>query len=220
MPVASEPPARPPARSHDGEDRNEDESHEESQEAASPALFARLRRHFGTDPAKLPVVEQTSQLRARQPAPHGRGTARRPKPPPALVGVVLPEQYSGVSLAKLVPPGDGQGVRGGAGRVHRRATRRRPETGVRQAGAVHVPRRRPARRPARRRAGDVPVREGAPVAVMALDREAAERFARKLAKGVRHGHGVPRQGAVGRAGLLAATRRSGSTSCPTCGART
>src|SRR5215217_2839719 len=66
----------------------------------TPALLARLRKHFGTDPAKLPVIEQSfpSYDRANlhltmQELLAGSAAA-------ALVGVLI-ERYSGLSLAKL-----------------------------------------------------------------------------------------------------------------------
>src|SRR5438045_903039 len=79
-----------------------------------PALFTRLRKHFGTDPAKLPVVEQSFQAYDRA---NLHLTVEEllagSDPPPELVGVVLPHQYSGVSLAKLTRPTTAKGYEEG-----------------------------------------------------------------------------------------------------------
>src|SRR5256885_363236 len=82
--------------------------------AAKPALFTRLRKHFGTDPAKLPVVEQKFKTYE-----HANlhltveELVAKSDPPPALTGVVLPHQYSGVSLAKLSRPPTAKGYEEG-----------------------------------------------------------------------------------------------------------
>src|SRR4051794_15412674 len=72
---------------------------QKSKKSRAPALFARLRRHFGTDPAKLPVIEQTfpSYDRANF---HLTIEELLASEPPVLVGVLI-ERYSGLSLAKL-----------------------------------------------------------------------------------------------------------------------
>jgi hypothetical protein len=70
--------------------------------APEPKLFRRLGAHFGCDPAALPVVEQTF-------APYERPNLHlaiedllaEPQRRPELVGVVVPQEYQGVSLAKL-----------------------------------------------------------------------------------------------------------------------
>jgi hypothetical protein len=69
---------------------------------ADPALLKRLRTHFGEDPARLPVVEQHFDPYER-PNLHLaveellEGPGRRAE----LIGIVVPEDYYGVSLAKL-----------------------------------------------------------------------------------------------------------------------
>src|SRR5262245_61861495 len=78
------------------------------------ALFTRLRKHFGTDPAKLPVVEQNFPAYDRA---NLHLTVEElladSEPRPELVGVVLPHQYSGVSLAKLTRPSTAKGYEEG-----------------------------------------------------------------------------------------------------------
>ncbi len=67
-----------------------------------PKLFRRLCEHFGGDPAKLPVVEQTF-------APYERpnlhlaieGLIAEPQRQPELTGIVTLDDYRGPSLAKL-----------------------------------------------------------------------------------------------------------------------
>ena len=70
-----------------------------------PALFTRLRKHFGADPAKLPVIEQSfpGYDRANLHLTLAE-LLTASKPPTALVGV-LNERYSGLSLAKLAHKG-------------------------------------------------------------------------------------------------------------------
>jgi hypothetical protein len=152
-----------------------------------PELFVRLRDHFDADPAKLPVVEQQfeSYDRANLHLTVEQLLAGS-EPPPALVGVVVPDRYSGASLAKLSRP----------------ATARQYEEGpVEYADVLLADDRhlacvkrglylfRDGGRPVALLVGEVESYrvEGIRAEVMAADREAAERFARKLAKGVRHG---------------------------------
>lgn len=71
----------------------------------TPLLFLRLQSHFGGDPAKLPVIEQVYgfydranlHLAIEELAEAADGV-------PELVGVVLTEDYSSVSLSKLSRP--------------------------------------------------------------------------------------------------------------------
>src|SRR5262249_7199075 len=69
------------------------------------ALHARLRDHFGTDPAKLPVVAQTVETYAR---PNLHLTIEELTagidPPPSLVGVITPDHSYAPTLAKLSRP--------------------------------------------------------------------------------------------------------------------
>src|SRR5262245_5162125 len=72
------------------------------QTAVEPALFLRLRSHFGCDPATLPVVEQ-------QFAPYERANLHLalaemlddPRRRSDLLGVIVLEEYRGASLARL-----------------------------------------------------------------------------------------------------------------------
>src|SRR5579885_1623673 len=79
-----------------------------------PELFVRLRYHFGTDPGKLPVVEQTFEAydRANLHLTTEELLAGS-DPPPTLVGVVVPDRFSGVSLAKLSRPATARGYEEG-----------------------------------------------------------------------------------------------------------
>jgi cell division protease FtsH len=71
----------------------------------TPALFNRLRKHFGTDPAKLPVVEQKFQAYQRANLHLTVEELLRDwSPAPALLGIVLPYEHMGVSLGKLSRP--------------------------------------------------------------------------------------------------------------------
>jgi hypothetical protein len=72
---------------------------------AEPELFARLRTHFGTEPSRLPVVEQGFQFYHRPNlhlaiqellAESGRDAT--------LIGVIVAQEYQSVTLAKLSRP--------------------------------------------------------------------------------------------------------------------
>src|SRR5262249_38284511 len=73
--------------------------------AKPPGLMPRLRLHLKTDPAKLPVLEQTFQMYERpnlhmaieQLAAEGVETA-------ALIGLVLHHEHDTARLAKLSRP--------------------------------------------------------------------------------------------------------------------
>jgi hypothetical protein len=70
-----------------------------------PALLARLRRHFGTDPAGLPVVIENFESFQR---PNLHLTIEKllagTTPPPNLIGMVMPEHSHGPSLSKFSRP--------------------------------------------------------------------------------------------------------------------
>ena len=154
----------------------------------APALFARLRRHFGVDPAKLPVVEQMfpGYDRANLHLTLGELLAGS-KPPSALVGVVLPNQYSGVSLAKLSRPATARGYEEGPVEyLDVQLADDQRLACVKQGLYTFHDDGRPI---ALLLAEEETYRseKGLHVAVMAVDREAAERFSRKLCRGVRHG---------------------------------
>ncbi len=152
-----------------------------------PALFARLRNHFGTDPSKLPVVEQKFQT-YQQANLHltVEELVAKSKPASALVGVVLPHEYSGVSLAKLSRPQIAKGYEEGPVEY----------VDVQLADDQRLACVKQGLYTFRDDGHTVALLIAAPehfysneirAEVMAADREAAERFARKLAKGVRQG---------------------------------
>jgi cell division protease FtsH len=69
--------------------------------AKLPQLLSLLQKHFGTDPSTLPEVEQTFQTYDRANLHITiEELLSRSEPPPALVGVVLPNHYDVVSLPK------------------------------------------------------------------------------------------------------------------------
>jgi hypothetical protein len=149
-----------------------------------PAVFARLRKHFGTDPSKLPVVEQGFQP-YDQANLHITVEELLQKPDTMLLGIVRPYQHDAVTLAKLSRPAIAKGYEEGP------------------VEYVDVPLADDRRLACVKQGLYTFLEDDAPVAlliappdhfrgtiraeVMASDREAAEQFARKLAKGVRHG---------------------------------
>ncbi len=152
-----------------------------------PALFVRLRKHFGTDPAKLPVVEQSFPGYDR--ANLHLTTLELltgSKPAPELVGV-LQERYAGLSLAKLARPQTAKNFEEGSVEyVDVQLADDQKLACVKQglytfhdggqALALLIAEEDTYR-----------AEKALAVAVMGRDREAAEQFSRKLAKGVRHG---------------------------------
>jgi cell division protease FtsH len=76
-----------------------------TQAVTEPALLGRLRRHFGTDPAGLPVVVENFDSFQR---PNLHLTVEAllagSDPPPVLVGMVVPDHSYGPSLSKLSRP--------------------------------------------------------------------------------------------------------------------
>ncbi|VTR92011.1 aaa atpase central domain-containing protein : Uncharacterized protein OS=Sorangium cellulosum So0157-2 GN=SCE1572_01045 PE=4 SV=1: AAA [Gemmata massiliana] len=154
--------------------------------AQKPALFTRLRKHFGTDPAKLPVIEQTFQSYDRANL-HLTTEELLAGTEPALVGVVLPSQYSGVSLAKLAHPTTAVGYEEGPVEfVDVQLADEQRLACVKQGLYTFHDEDRPVAVLLSEEETYRPDK-GLQIAVMAPDRETAERFSRKLVKGVRHG---------------------------------
>lgn len=155
--------------------------------APEPALLARLRAHFGCDPAALPVVEQPF-------ATYERANVQlaltelldEPHRAAELVGVIALEEYRSAGLARMTRAASARGY--DAGPVEYADV---PLPGDRQLGCV--------------KNGLYLVREdGRPLAVllttsphpwqptfgvevMAADRDRAEAFSRRLGRLVRHG---------------------------------
>ena len=157
-----------------------------SKKSKTPALFTRLRKHFGTDPAKLPVIEQQFQTYQRA---NLHLTAEElisgSAPPRNLVGVVLPYQYSGVSLAKLSRPETAKGYEEGPVEyVDVQLADDQKLACIKQGLYTFHDGGRPVALLITE--GDYRS-EGIQTEVMGADHETAERFARKLAKGVRFG---------------------------------
>ncbi|MCH5375025.1 MAG: hypothetical protein JJ992_13700, partial [Planctomycetes bacterium] len=73
--------------------------------AKKSPLFSRLRDHFGTDPAQLPVLEQSYRFYDR-PNLHlaVEDLSQSADEPPVLIGIVFTEDYHSVSLSKLTRP--------------------------------------------------------------------------------------------------------------------
>jgi len=73
-----------------------------NEQAGAPALLQKLRTHFGCDPARLPVVEQTFATYERPNLHLALEELLRSENRQAeLVGIVVLEEYSGGSLARL-----------------------------------------------------------------------------------------------------------------------
>jgi AAA+ superfamily predicted ATPase len=156
--------------------------------ATEPALLARLRQHFGTDPASLPVVVENFESFQR---PNFHLTVENllaeKTPAPVLVGMVIPEHSQGPSLSKF----------------SRHATAAAFEEGP--VEYVDTPLGDERRLACVKQGLYLFSADGQPVAmlvadaslyrldggfkaeVMALDRTAAERVARKIVKGVNQG---------------------------------
>jgi hypothetical protein len=152
-----------------------------------PAPCARLRRHFGTDPAKLPVVGQEFK---KYELANLHLTLQEllagSDPPPELTGIVLPHQYSGVSLAKLSHPETAKGYEEGPVQYADVQLADDQKIACVKQGLYTF---RDKGRPLALLVAESEYfhSDSIPVEVMAADREVAEQFARKLAKGVRHG---------------------------------
>jgi hypothetical protein len=155
--------------------------------AAEPSLFTALRDHFGADPSKLPVVEQTFQFYHR-PNLHlaVQELLAEPGRDPKLLGVIVPEEFRGVTLAKLTRPRSASGFDEGPVEY----------SDVDLAGGQRLACVK--RGLYRFRDGQLPValliaeqmphfRGGISVEVMAGDRDVAQNVLRRLAKQTRHG---------------------------------
>jgi AAA+ superfamily predicted ATPase len=153
----------------------------------APALFARLRKHFGTDPAKLPVIEQTfpSYDRANLHLTVQEMLATS-TPAATLVGVLI-ERYSGLSLAKLARKETARAFQEGPVQYTDVQLADEQKLACVKQGLYTL---REAGQPLALLVAEEDTyrsEKGLEVAVMAPDRETAERFGRKLAAGVRHG---------------------------------
>ena len=156
--------------------------------AARAALFARLRKHFGTDPAKLPVIEQTFQ-------PYDRANLHLAieelltgsDPPAELVGIVKPSHYSDVSLPKLSRPTTAKGYEEGPVEYLDVQLAGEQRLACVKQGLYTF--RRDGRPAALLLVEEDTYRseKGVQIAVMATDRDEAELVARELLKGVRYG---------------------------------
>jgi hypothetical protein len=152
----------------------------------SPALLERLRAHFGTDPGRLPVIEQTFQTYERANLHLTleellAGSARE------LVGVVTQHDHTEVSLAKLSRPATAVAYEEGPVEYADVQLADDQKLACVKQGLYTF---RDAGRPVALLITESRysfMGGGIPTGVMAADREAAEQFARKLAKGVRHG---------------------------------
>ena len=160
----------------------------EAPPALEPALYARLRDHFGTEPARLPVVTGTFQTFDR-PNLHLAIEALLAgvDTPPAPVGVVTPEHSYGPSLAKLSRPTTAAPFEEGPVEYADVQLDEGRRLACLKQGLYLF---RAAGRPVALLVSEPEMfrPDGGPkVEVMAPDREAAERVARQVAKGVTHG---------------------------------
>jgi hypothetical protein len=154
---------------------------------SEPALLARLRAHFGTDPAGLALIEQTFaayerpnlQLAIEEALADADG-------PRELIGVVQPQEHEAVSLAKLsrvksaghFDEGPVEYADAPLADERKLACVKRGLYLVRRAGqplALLIAAEASYFRP------------GLSAQVMATDREEAERFLRQLTRLTRHG---------------------------------
>jgi cell division protease FtsH len=150
------------------------------------ALFERLCKHFGTDPAKLPVIEQKFQTYERANL-HVTINELLAGTSPELVGVVLPHDHMSVSLAKLSRPATAAHYEEGPVEYVDVQLADDQKLACVKQGLYTF---RDGGRPLALLVAESQyafMGGGLPVGVMAPDRESAEQFARKLAKGVRHG---------------------------------
>ena len=152
----------------------------------TPALFNRLRKHFGTDPVNLPVIGQKFQNYQRANLHLTIEEILASSGPSALIGVVLPHEYSGVSLAKLSRPATARGYEEGPVEYVDVQLADNQKLACVKQGLYTL---RDGGRPVALLISE-PDRyyaDGISVEVMAADREVAEQFARKLAKGIHYG---------------------------------
>lgn len=157
----------------------------EAAKPALPALFARLASHFGTDPAKLPVIEE--KFEGYQLANLHLALTELLAADATLVGVVVPDRYSAVSLAKLSRPNTAAPYEEGPVEYadvtladdQRLACVKRGLFLFRDDG-----------RPVALLLGEEETyrpEKAINTTVMAADRETAERFARRLSRAIRYG---------------------------------
>lgn len=154
--------------------------------APTPALFDRLQRHFGTDPARLPVIEQKFQTYERANL-HLTIEELLAGAAPELVGVVLTYHHMGASLAKFSRPATAAHYEEGPVEYVDVQLADDQKLACVKQGLYTF---RDGGRPLALLVAESQyafMGGGLPVEVMAADRETAEQFARKLAKGVRHG---------------------------------
>lgn len=70
--------------------------------AKKAPLFTRLQKHFGTDPAQLPVLEQNYEFYDRANLHLAIDElSQSVEDPPTLIGIVFIEDYHSVSLSRL-----------------------------------------------------------------------------------------------------------------------
>jgi hypothetical protein len=153
-----------------------------------PALYARLRKHFGTDPAQLPVVAEEFEAYNRANLHLAvEEVLAAADAPPDLAGVITPEHSYGPSLAKLSRPASAMPFEPGPVEyVDVPLGDDRRLSCVKQGLYLFRVEGRPVAllitEPPMFRPGGGPKAE-----VMAHDRDAAERVARRTSKGVSRG---------------------------------
>jgi cell division protease FtsH len=152
-----------------------------------PALMARLRAHFGRDPAALPVVGQSFAAHEQADLQLALDAlVADPEPTAELIGVIVLQGYQTAGLARLTRPG--AAVHFDAGPVEY-ADIALP--GDRQLACVknglYLVRENGHPLAVLVSDGSSPLRPHHAVEVMAADRGRAEAFSRRLAKTVRHG---------------------------------
>jgi cell division protease FtsH len=149
-------------------------------------LLVRLRDHFPTDPARLPVVEQSFQHYER-PNLHLaiEELLAEPGRQPELLGVIVPQEFHAVNLSKLSRPRTAKDYEQGPveyADVDLAGGRR---LACVKRGLYLF---RDGETPVALLIGDLSLfRGGITVEVMAGDRDTAERVARRIARQTRHG---------------------------------
>lgn len=159
----------------------------DTEPAAEPALLARLRAHFGTDPSALPVVQQPFESYQRANL-HLALTEMLAEPPrrSELIGVIILDEYRSAGLARLSRAGSAANFDVGPVEYADEPLPGDRHVGCVKNGLYLV------------RDGDQPLavllsessrpwERGIQVEVMAADRERAEAFGRQLARLTRHG---------------------------------
>lgn len=152
-----------------------------------PALLARLRAHFGRDPATLPVVEQTF-------APYERANVQlaldellaEPHRSAELVGVIVLQMYHAAGLARMARPGSSVNFDAGPVEYADVALPGDRQLGCARNG-LYLAREDGHPLAVLVSDGETPWRPQLAVEVMAADRDRAETFGRRLARLARHG---------------------------------